>query len=286
MSKAAKTSMEPVALSAMETLISEEQRLYNDPLSVCFLTPSMKFYLLLCRCSVMLNWIIKTSETMMPGAYAGVLARKIYMENKFEEYHTMVSDVVELGAGFDTFSLRLHDCGDHNFFELDFCQNIQAKAKTLNHQKFLENKRINLCAIDFDKENIQDVLSQSGFVSEKAVFVVWEGVTQYLTEHGIHRTFQWLKTLPKNSCIGFTYVADEFINGKNLMGWEALYKKYVKTGVWKTGFNTKKLTKLLQSHGWELQEDCSASEILSVQILNKRKLKTSDVERMAFAIKL
>lgn len=50
--------MEPVTLSAMETLIPEEQRLYNDPLSVCLLTPSMKFYLLLCRWSVMLNWII------------------------------------------------------------------------------------------------------------------------------------------------------------------------------------------------------------------------------------
>lgn len=285
MNKTAKTSMEPVALSAMETLIPKEQRLYNDPLAVYFLTPSMKFYLWLCRWSMMLNWIIKTSESMLPGAYAGVLARKIYMEKKFKEYHTIVANVVELGAGFDTFSLRLYDCGNHNFFELDFGQNIQAKARIMHCQNFLENKQINLCAIDFDKENIQDVLSKSGFIPEKATFVVWEGVTQYLTEPGIHRTFQWLEALPKNSCIGFTYVVDEFIKGKKLMGWEAVYKKYVKTGVWKTGFNAEKLLNLLQAHGWELLEDCSASEILPAQLLDKRKLKISNVERMAFAIK-
>lgn len=286
MSKASKTGMEPVALSAMEMLLPEDQRLYHDPLAADFLTPSMKFYLWLCRWPAILNWIIKTSESMMPGAYAGVLARKIYMEKKFKEYRITVSNVVELGAGFDTFSLRLCDSGDQDFFELDLGQNIQEKESILRRQNLLENKKIHLCEIDLDTEYIQDVLLKYDFAVSKPTFVVWEGVTQYLTDPGIYRTFQWLETLPKNSCMCFTYVVDEFIKGENLMEWAAAYKKYVKTGVWKTGFDSKKLSNILKMHGWKLQEDISASDILPAQLLHRRRLKTSNVERMAFALKL
>lgn len=285
MGKAAKTGMEPVALSAMEALLPKEQRLFHDPLAYSFLPPSMKAYLWLCRWPVIRNWIIKTSESMLPGAYAGILARKIYMEKKFRENCSGVSNVVELGAGFDTFSLRLRGRDGQNFFELDFPGNIQTKAKILDRQHLSENEGLCLCAIDFDRDSIGDVLSEHGF-TQKNTFVVWEGVTPYLTEQGLRRTFQWLETLPRDSLLAFTYINDEFIKGKNLMGWEAAYKKYVKGGVWKTGFSVGQLPGLLRSCGWKLQEDLSASEILPAELLRKRRLKTSGVERMAFAIKL
>ena len=285
--RAAQTGKEPVALSAMEQLVPKALRLYNDEVAYQTLTIDMKFYMQLCKLPFFRKWIINISEKMIPGAYASLLLRKYFIDQKLLDKKSEVFAVVELGAGFDTRSVRF--CGICNFplFELDFPNTMRAKKARI--QKFNPSalEKIKFCGIDFDRDNILDTLQSYGLSHNfnKSVFYICEGVTPYLTESGIQKTFEYLKSATKGSYLAFTYIDENFINGSNLMGWEAAYKQYVKSGLWKSGFSKEACHSFLNQYGWKLLEDKVPQEIAPDDILRKRKLQTSDVERLVFAIK-
>ena len=285
--RAAQTGKEPVALSAMEQLVPKALRLYNDEVAYQTLTIDMKFYMQLCKLPFFRKWIINISEKMIPGAYASLLLRKHFIDQKLLDKKSEVFAVVELGAGFDTRSVRFCGICNFPFFELDFPNTMRAKKARI--QKFNPSalEKIKFCGIDFDRDNILDTLQSHGLSHNfnKSVFFICEGVTPYLTESGIQKTFEYLKSATKGSYLAFTYIDENFINGSNLMGWEAAYKQYVKSGLWKSGFSKETCHSFLNQYGWKLLEDKVPQEIAPVDILRKRKLQTSDVERLAFAIK-
>jgi hypothetical protein len=70
-----------------------------------------------------------------------------------------------------------------------------------------------------------------------------------------------------------------------MMQWDAVYNKYVKYKVWQFGLHPDKVADFLDQYGWELREDAASKDVVSKEILNKRGLKTTEVERFVFASK-
>ena len=62
-------------------------------------------------------------------------------------------------------------------------------------------------SIDVETQDLTDVLANHGYRPERPTFFVWEAVTQYLTEAGVRKTFDFLATAAPGSHLVFTYVA-------------------------------------------------------------------------------
>lgn len=59
-----------------------------------------------------------------------------------------------------------------------------------------------------------------------------KGITPYLRDKDVVSIFSFLSIAPKGSYLAFAYIQKDFLDGKDLMKWDAVYNKYVKHGVW------------------------------------------------------
>jgi methyltransferase (TIGR00027 family) len=88
-------------------------------------------------------------------------------------------------------------------------------------------RRRHLGAIDFETQNLADVLADHGYRPERPTFFVWEAVTQYLTEAGVRKAFDFLAAAAPGSRLVFTYVRKDFLDGTALYGGESAYQEFV-----------------------------------------------------------
>lgn len=285
--KAMDTGREPVSLLAMEQYEDKEVRLFQDEFAYRLLTPDMKVFVQLCRFPGFRKWIVSSAEKAIPGAYADILCRKRYFDQKIEEQIHFISAVIEIGAGYDSRSLRLGSKYSIRFIELDFAETMAKKREMIRTVAPGCAERICNIGIDFNKEKIDDLQELERLLSafDKPVFYVMEAVTPYLTSEGIDSVFSYLSKAPGGSFLAFTYVDRDFIDGSDLMGWKAAYNKYVKSGLWKFGLSKEKVDGFLGKYGWTLMEDVSSEDVVSEEVLKKRGLQCSEVERFVFAKK-
>lgn len=286
--KAINTGNEPVTLSAMEQFADKDLRIFTDDYAIKMLTPGMRFFIRLCRFPRFRNWIISSSEKAMPGGYAGILYRKQYIDQKIISCVDKISALVEIGAGYDSRALRISSKYCTPFFELDYQKTMAEKKSIIQRSAPSLLNRVHFYGIDLDHDKIED---EQKLVKEltqlkKPLFFVLEAVTQYLTENGIESVFQFLEKAPEDSYLAFTYVDRDFLGGRDLMHWEAAYRKYVKQGIWRFGLTKKTSKAFLNKYGWELLEDITPENISSKELLAKRGLQVSSVERFVFARKL
>lgn len=130
-------------------------------------------------------------------------------------------------------------------------------------------------------------MKSHGYSTYKKTFFIWEGVTQYLTEEGIRATFDFLAKAAPGSRLAFTYVLKDFIEGRNMYGWDKMYKDYVTNNIWLFGMEPEAWPNFLKEYGWQIIEDISYEEIAKKYVKpTGRKLASTQVERMIYVEKL
>lgn len=96
--------------------------------------------------------------------------------------------VVVLGAGLDTRAARLAREGVR-FFEVDQPASQADKRERLARVDGYPIDAATYVACDFEHHDFLDALLEAGFDTTAPAFVVWEGVTPYLTERAVRATF-------------------------------------------------------------------------------------------------
>ncbi len=287
MAKAAgKTGSGPTSLVAIEQYFPEGERIIVDNLAHR-LIPSGGVFLKVMRFNLVRDWMVKVTEKTFPGLWSCMMCRKKYIDEKLINSVNDMEAVVNLGAGFDTRSFRLPELSHVPVWEIDQPKNIETKKKQLD--KIFESipSNVKLVSIDFDHEDISTILKSHGYSIYKKTFFIWEGVTQYLTEEGIRATFDFLAKAAPGSLLVFTYVLKDFIEGRNMYGWDKMYKKYVTNNIWIFGMNPETWPNFLEEYGWQVIEDISYEEIADKYVNpTGRKLASTQVERMIYVKKL
>lgn len=285
---AAKTGMGPTSVVAMEQYFSKEKRILSDEFAYGMLSTGMKMFVSLMQFPSLLNWMISTSESAMPGVWGGMLIRKRFIDEMLMESMNHIDAIVNLGAGFDTRAFRIGNIKNIPIWELDQPDNIQKKNFLIKKAFSALSANLNLVQIDFDKEEIASVLGNSGYQNHMKTFFIWEGVTQYLSKEGIASTFEFLSKVASGSRLAFTYVLRDFIEGKAMHDWERGYEKYVLTDkVWLWGMNPQEWPAYLNQYGWRIIEDKDACELAGEYITpTGRPLFTTSIERMVLAEKI
>ncbi|RSM85256.1 SAM-dependent methyltransferase [Kibdelosporangium aridum] len=231
--------------------------------------------------------IIAATEKKIPGLWASMLCRKRYIDdNLLKACHDRIDAVVILGAGFDTRAYRLPLPAEVPVYEVDLPANVRAKQNRLTKIYGSAPQAVTLVGIDFETQNLADVLAQHGYRGGRTFFV-WEAVTQYLTEVAVRETFEFLANAQPGSRLVFTYIRKDFLDGTNTYGGDAAYQEFVvRRQLWHFGLMPEDVTGFLATYGWLEAEQVGADELTSRYVTpSARQLRVSDIERSVLAVK-
>lgn len=275
-----------MALVAIEQHLPESQRIVDDALAVRMLPLGGRLFVAFLGVSSIRNWVIAMSEKTNPGIWGGLLCRKRYIDDKILDARPGLEALVNLGAGFDTRPFRLRALSSLPVWEIDQSRNMQTKEKRLVKALRTIPANVQLVAVDFDRDDLSERLGSRGYSPNMKTFFVWEAVSQYLTDRGVRATFEWLAKAARGSRLAFTYVRKSFVEGKNLYGWKAGYKRFVADNLWRFGMEPDDCPASLAEFGWHVLEDVGYDELaLRYVVPTGRHLSSTPVERMVYAEK-
>jgi methyltransferase (TIGR00027 family) len=141
--------------------------------------------------------------------------RTTYFDAALERHLGGISQLVILGAGFDTRAYRLPAGSSVRIFEID-APRTQAFKRTMLEKAGLDARRITFVPADFLKERWLDKLVQAGFRPDRPSFFLWEGVTPYLDRAAVESTLRDIASSAPGSAVSFDYFTAEMLEGGSL----------------------------------------------------------------------
>lgn len=221
-----------------------------DVLAGIFISPAKKFLL-------SFEYIRKRiRKKLTPGAYEYLIARTQHYDNLFR--HALDEDVpqiVMLGAGYDTRSIRFKDSIRHTrIFELDMPATQQHKIGLLQKANISIPRQLSFTPIDFSKDSLDDVLDKAGYDKTQKCLFVWEGVSMYLSEGAVQDTLGFIKRKSgPGSAVAFDYFYKSVVAGRSDdYGAREQYEAVLKIGEpFQFGIEEGKIESFLSQHGFE-----------------------------------
>ena len=152
----------------------------------------------------------KLNESL-PGLHEYMIARTSFFDDIFVySINRGISQIVFLGAGYDSRALRFNGLNKTlKVFELDAAATQERKKRYLKKSRIILSDNTKLLSIDFNKEDILNVLVEAGFECNKKTLFIWEGVTYYLDSNSVNSTLKTIGKFCQNeSIIAFDYMAE------------------------------------------------------------------------------
>jgi methyltransferase (TIGR00027 family) len=191
---------------ALESAEPTDKALFRDPFAKGFLSPALQR--IVCWSAMPIaGWLLRTYiDKCWPGARTSGVARTRLIDDWVAEGVAQGSrQIVILGAGFDSRAWRLECLPGLSVFEVDHPSTAAAKSARIEALG-ADPSRIISVVLDFDRDRLSDQLHAVGFDRTKVATVVWEGVTNYLTEQAVFSVLAWVGTLVPQSRLAFTYI--------------------------------------------------------------------------------
>jgi methyltransferase (TIGR00027 family) len=154
-------------------------------------------------------------ERALPGAFGYFNARTQYFDEVLlQETRGGVQQVVILGAGFDSRSLRFSDAlRTVPVFEVDMPEVLALRTELLLGSE-QTMARATSVPIDFEHEDLGQALRERGYASSARTLFLWEGVTYYLPEDALKAVLSHVSSQSgPGSTILFDYVTRAFVDG-------------------------------------------------------------------------
>ena len=286
--KQSSTGYGPAIMRAMENLLLEDKRLFEDPYSEKFLSPFWKSWVILMRSPKILNLLIKIREKWTPGVIGGLICRTRYIDDVLNNaIKEGVGTVVNLGAGMDTRAFRIPGIENIQYFELDFPELQKVKRSYIDRKIGELPSNVSLVPIDFNNQDLGEELKKAGYTLSSKTLFIWEGVTQYISKEAVDNTIKYVAQASTGSRIVFTYVLKSFIDGSYIPdGLNSLHKFTLKkkNPLWFCGFDPAKMYEYLSKYSLYLIEDVGHEEYLERYIKPKgRDLTVFEIERTVLA---
>jgi methyltransferase (TIGR00027 family) len=176
-----------------------------------------------------------------------------------------VRQVVILGAGLDTFSLRNpHGARQVRIYELDHPATQAWRCERLAEAQIALPPWLVMVPIDFEQDDMGEKLAAAGFEQNSPAFFIWLGVVPYLTQDSIGRTLDYMSSIESSEAV-FDYLRPPEAFSEELRQIERerteQLKKIDERSV--SRFEPPGIAAILRSHGFRVIEDISFQEIAS-----------------------
>ena len=284
---AAATAFGPMVQAAIEQYEPPPRRMVDDDLALAMLPRSQRIVVRAMRFAPLRRLTVRAGERMVPGSWSLIVCRKRFIDDVLAAAIDDIDAVVVLGAGMDTRAYRLVRRVELPVFEVDLPVNIARKQAAVRRALGSAPASVRLVPLDFEHGDLIATLAEHGLRSDARVFVIWEGVTQYLTEDAVRATLQALRGLASGSRLVFTYVRRGFIDGVDMYGAEVLYRRFrQRAEIWKFGLEPETVEAFVAGYGWRIIEQAGPDHYLRTYIRPAgRDLPASDLEWAASAVK-
>ena len=172
-----------------------------------------------------------------------------------------IRQLVVLGAGLDTFSLR-NPYPDLLVFEVDHPATQAWKRRCIADAGLAEPPTTTFVPVNFERQRLPEELASAGLKSNEPSFFIWLGVVPYLTKGAIFSTLSYIATTPGSEVV-FDY--SEPYENRDAAGQAALafYAARVASvgEPWISFFVPGELAKSLSDLGFDEIEDLESSDI-------------------------
>jgi len=208
------------------------------------------------------EWMIKR----LCGSYEYFVARTAYMDQVVQQaLRDDVPQIVMLGAGYDTRPYRFgSEIKGTRIFELDAHPTQQRKRRLLAQAYVPIPPQLVYVTINFEREQLAEVLARAGFDRKAKTLFVWEGVTYYLSPRAVDDTLAFIRNnSPSGSALCFDYMiqAPDLASRYGVSAvWEAWRKAYSSEQV-RFGIEEGKVETFLSQRGFRLIENLAPDEI-------------------------
>ena len=272
---------------AFESLYPPEQRLFQDECSLKLLTWGYRLSTNIFKNRALFNYAMKMAGKLAPGVQEGLMCRVRYIDqNIMEAVSDGIDAVVNLGAGFDTRSLRIRELRSLKVFEIDHPAVITEKIRRFKQLKFEVPENLHYASIDFNTLTLKQGLEKAGYDPSLKTFFIWEGVTNYITKEAVESTLNYISGTKKGNRVVFTYMPQDFFDKpERYPEYERMRASVDKRGFkWITGLDPETMDSYLDSLGLKLLEDVGAEYYLENYIKPlKRGSLVMRIERAALA---
>ena len=272
---------------ALETVRPHNKRLFSDPYAISFLDNGLK---LAVRISTfpLIGWFIpKIIQYKDPGALSSGIARTKHIDDLLEKtVRNGVKQIIILGAGFDTRALRLDFLKTIPVIEIGHPGTSKFKLNKLEKMLGKLPQNVNYLQIDFNKQSLDDLATEHNINFNIPTTIVWEGVTNYLTQQAIDDTFKFIAKFKKSPHIIFTYINKLVLDDpQSFIGTEKLFKNLEKNKEdWIFGFQPEGLPGYLSQFNLTLLEDLGADEYRAEYMSDRKNIsKGYEFYRVAYA---
>jgi methyltransferase (TIGR00027 family) len=260
---ASRTAEQNALFRALEAARPAGKRLFDEPLARAFLRWPLTLVVRLGDfpgLHQVLPWYI---DYRWPGVRSSVVARTKLIDDtiagSFDEH---IEQVVILGAGFDSRAYRLPSLRRVTVFEVDHPDTQAAKRAVLARMLSVPPEHVRFVATDFNQRDLVSAMAAAGYRESARTFILWEGVTNYLTEAAVDATLRWCARTPPGSLLLFTYVhSDILTNPSAFVGTKNLFAALERSGERFTfGIEPRRLPDFLADRGLTLLSDLGAAE--------------------------
>jgi methyltransferase (TIGR00027 family) len=210
------------------------------------------------------------------GIYEYVIARTKVFDQAFREgLKKKVSQIVILGAGMDTRALRF--AGENQgtrVVELDSEKTQRPKLDILKRKKVHLPPDLIFASIDFNTQDLREVLVNAGFQLAQTSLFLWEGVTMYLNPDAVDRTLGFIR---ENSRLGsrvvFDYIYASVLRREHtLYGEEEIFATVSRAGEgWTFGIEENGIQDFLADRGFRLHTHFSPAQLQERYLIGTKR---------------
>src|SRR5258705_4551940 len=109
-----------------------------------------------------------------------------------------VRQIVILGAGLDTFSLRNPHSGEGaRVFEVDYPATQAWKRERLSQAGLALPASLVFAPVDFERQGLAEGLAAAGFRADQPAYFQWLGVSPFLSREGLIATLEFVSRVAR-----------------------------------------------------------------------------------------
>lgn len=173
-----------------------------------------------------------------------------------------IEQLVVLGAGFDSRAYRMSGLRAIDVFEVDHPDTQAPKQEVVKRLFSALPGQVRFVPLDLTRDDVMSAMRSAGYRESARTFIVWEGVTNYLTEGAVDSTLRWCSRASTGSYLLFTYVHRDILTRPGaFVGAKNLFASLEKAGERLTfGMEPSDVPGYLAERGLALEQDVGAAE--------------------------
>ena len=246
---------------ALESAQPQSRRLFDDSRAKWFLSPSLRVVAGLSRLPGIYTIFMEIIDRKWPGARTSAIARTRTIDDiAVAALSDGIRQVVLLGAGFDSRPYRLKGMDKALVFEVDHPATSARKQSIVRRFPGGVPENVRFVPMDFNDDDLNAELKRAGFNNSLSTFVIWEGVSNYLTKEAVDKTLTWCAKVIGGGRVVFTYIDNQvLLSPASFYGTEKVSNLLSGVGEkWTFGMDPKEVKSYVLRMDLKLENDLSA----------------------------